>query len=153
MKNLITKTRTSQANIVERYLNNPNYFSKANKRFFNVHETKCYEIGNSFGAIIEKQGEFLPDGENHTSLKLVSHDRNIITITSGFEGSRNGQNLFDDLIYFLKHNLGYYEKLVISKLKHISLTQDYRNTILFESHDNKGFYLCLEDDIRTILHK
>ena len=150
----VNKNRVSQRYITDRYLINDDYFSRGNKRFFNVLKTECFEIKSYFGAIIEHQGAFLEGGQSHTVLKFVSHDKKVETITSGFEGSRNGKYLFDDIIYFLKHGLGHYEESVLKKLNSIKISKDYIDTILFEAHDNTGFYLSFKDgQIKIISHK
>ena len=155
----LKQNKTTESYFTQRFLNNDSYFSRENKRFFNVKKTLCYEIGDSFGAVIEYQGAFIPtiSNESHIVLKLVSNDRNIITVTSGFKGNRNGHLLFKDMIKFLKNSMGCYEKDVLSKLKKISLSNDYKNTLLFEDFNNKGFYLyfglCNYEELRIIGHK
>jgi len=149
----LNQKNVSQKFITERYLQNEDYFSLGNKRFFNVEKTECYEIGEFFGVVIEHQGEFLRGTENkHVVLKMVSHDRKITTVSSGFSGSKNGLYLYRDIRDFLKSSLGFYEKNVISKLESISLSDDYKNTLLFKNFNNEGFYLSFNDDIKIISH-
>jgi hypothetical protein len=153
----LNQKRVSEKFITERYLNNQKYFSKSNKRFFNVYETTCYEICDFFGAIVEKQGAFIQDRENHNVLKLVSHNKKIETVTGGFDGARDGQKLYIALREFLKSNLGFYELEVMKRLNSISLSNDYKSTLLFESNDGKGFYLYFGtnnyDELKIISHK
>jgi len=153
----LNQKRVSEKFMTERYINSVDYFSKGNKKFFNVYETTCYEIGEFFGAIVEKQGAFMQGGKNHNVLKLVSHNKKIETVTSGFDGNRDGQKLYIALREFLKSNLGFYEIEVIKKLNSIRLSIDYKSTLLFEGHDKKGFYLYFgssnNEELKIISHK
>ena len=147
----------SQKYFTERFLNSEDYFARGNKRFFNIKKTICYEFGTHFGLVVEMQGEFIKgSGNNHNVLKIVSHDRKIETITSGFDGNRDGKKLSKILIDFIKNDLGFYEKEVVKKLDSVQLSNDYKNTLLFKSHDNKGFYLYFgseeREDIKIISH-
>jgi len=142
----------SQKYIADKYLNNKDYFSAGNKKFFNVLKTECYELGENIGIIIEHQGEFLRGGNNHTSLKIVSINKKIITVTGGFNHQKNGLYLYRDIRDFLKKDLGFYEKQVIKSLDSISLSRDYKDTLLFKNSNNQGFYLTIDNNMRIISH-
>ena len=152
MKNTIINKTQSQA--IE-LLNNKDYFSRGNKRFFNIYKTVISGTHeNSFFMLLEKQGEFIQGtGTKHNVLKLISKD-GVITVTGGFEGEINGQSLYNELKYFFNNQLGYYEKGVLRTLTSIEKSKDYKNTWVFNSNNN-GFYLTIDNayDIRVILHK
>ena len=153
----LKQTIVSESYFVYRFLNNNDYFSRGNKKFFNVYKTSCYEIGDYFGVVVEKQGAFMEGGQSHNVLKLVSHDRKICTASSGFSGSRDGEKLYKELRKFLKNSLGYFEQQVIIKLEKIYLSNDYKNTLVFEAHNGDVFSLYFGssnyDELEIICHK
>lgn len=97
-------TNISQRDFTRKYLNNNEYFSAGNKKFFNVYKTTCKELFN-IGFVLEESGEFIRGGESHTSLKVVGLNKNIDTLTSGFSGSPKAKVMYKSLITCLK-NLG-----------------------------------------------
>lgn len=149
----LSQKKVSQGFIVGRYLNNKDYFSSGNKRWFNIEKIECYEMGNSFGVVIEHQGEFMTGSSGkHVVLKLVSHDRNICTISNGWKPNKNGLFLYRDIRDFLKSELSDFEKNVLSKLNTIRMATDNNETIEFISFDGNGFRLNFSEKVEIIDH-
>ncbi len=150
-QNIINSTQTAALTL----LKNKEYFSKGNKRFFNIIKTKISSNhNNTFFMILEFQNEFLP-GTNtkHNVLKFVAKNKTT-TITGGFSNDIDGKLLHYALKEFFNTSLGYFENNILNNLVSIEKSKDYKNTYLFESKKS-GFYLTINslNDIKIILHK